>query len=381
MNERFTLFGRAFVRGRFQDETAIRVEDGRIAEVRQAATPDADAIRVNGAIIPGFIDLHVHGGRGADFMDGTEDAARTIASFHVRHGTTALAATTLSGSFGDIAAALGAIDALRKRNPAEAAEIVAVHFEGPYLSPRRVGAQDAASIRAPRVSEMESWIASMPGMRWMMTIAPEVAGAHAFFERFHRDVVLSIGHTNCDYGLAMDAISRGARHATHLFNAMPPLHHREPGPVAAVMISPDVTGEVIADGHHVHPAVLRVAFDTMPRRLALVTDAMRAAGMPEGTYKLYQHEVTVNDGAARLADGTLAGSVLTMRRAVQNMVELAGVPLESVIPLATEIPARVLGINGSKGRIAPGMDADILVLSRRFELERIFVRGVEIPNG
>jgi N-acetylglucosamine-6-phosphate deacetylase len=311
-------------------------------------------------------------------MDGTADAVNSIAAFHARHGTTALAATTLSASFADITTALGAIAEARRQPRPDAADIVAVHFEGPYLSPVRAGAQDPASVRKPDLLEMDSWIAALPGMRWMMTIAPEVDGAHAFFERYHHDVLLSIGHTSCSYAEAVDAIARGARHATHLFNAMPPLHHREPGPAAAAMMSSWMTGEVIADGLHVHPAVLRMAYELMPNRLALVTDAMRACGMPEGTYRLYAHEVTVRDGAARLADGTLAGSVLTMCGAVQNMVELAAVPIEEVIPLATEIPARIIGVDRRKGRIAPGMDADLLVLSPKLELVSVYARGTEI---
>jgi N-acetylglucosamine-6-phosphate deacetylase len=358
---------------------SIAIERGRIVDVHQSARKDPRSIECDGAIVPGFIDLHVHGGAGADFMDGTADAVRTVTAFHARHGTAALAATTLSASFADVATALGAIGEARREPRADAAEIAAVHFEGPYLSAARAGAQDPASVRTPDLLEVDSWLAALPGMRWMMTIAPEVDGAHAVFERFHREMVLSIGHTNCTYAETVDAIARGARHATHLFNAMPPLHHREPGPVAAAMLSSWMTGEIIADGMHVHPSVLRMAFDLMPNRLALVTDAMRACGMPEGTYKLYAHEVTVRDGAARLADGTLAGSILTMRGAVQNMVELAAVPIEAVIPLATEIPARIIGIDNRKGRIAPGMDADLLVLSPKFELTAIYARGTEVP--
>lgn len=357
---------------------AITIEGGRIAGVHQSARKDPRRVEYDGVIVPGFVDLHVHGGAGADFMDGTADAVNTITAFHARHGTTTLAATTLSASFADITTALGAIAEARRQPRPDAAEIAAVHFEGPYLSAERAGAQDPASVRKPDLLEMDSWLAALPGMRWMMTIAPEVEGAHAFIERFHHDVVISIGHTSCSYAEAVDAIARGARHATHLFNAMPPLHHREPGPAAAAMMSSWMTGEVIADGLHVHPAVLRMAYDLMPNRLALVTDAMRACGMPEGKYRLYAHEVTVRDGAARLADGTLAGSLLTMCGAVQNMVELAAVPIEAVIPLATEIPARILGVDRRKGRIAPGMDADLLVLSPKLELVAVYARGTEI---
>jgi N-acetylglucosamine-6-phosphate deacetylase len=159
------------------------------------------------------------------------------------------------------------------------------------------------------------------------------------------------------------------------------VHHREPGAAGAALVSPDATAELVADGIHVHPAVLRIAATAMPKRIALITDAVRAAGMPDGKYTLYGHELSVSAGASRLSDGTLAGSVLTMQRAVQNMVELAGLPIEMVIPLATEVPARILGVADRKGRIAAGYDADLVVLSSRFDVERVFVRGHELGNG
>ncbi|MHB9001234.1 MAG: amidohydrolase family protein, partial [Thermoanaerobaculia bacterium] len=208
MSGRIVLHGRAFVSGRFHDDMVIAIERGCITDVHQSTRKDPRRIECDGVIVPGFVDLHVHGGAGADFMDGTADAVNTIAAFHARHGTTALAATTLSASFADITTALGAIAAARHQPRPDAADIVAVHFEGPYLSPERAGAQDPASVRKPDLLEMDSWIAALPGMRWMMTIAPEVEGAHAFFERYHHDVVLSIGHTSCSYAEAVDAIAR-----------------------------------------------------------------------------------------------------------------------------------------------------------------------------
>jgi N-acetylglucosamine-6-phosphate deacetylase len=172
----------------------------------------------------------------------------------------------------------------------------------------------------------------------------------------------------------------GAKHFTHLFNAMTGMHHREPGVVGAAFVSTDATAELIADGIHVHHAVLRIAVMSMPNRIALVTDAIRACGLADGTYKLYDSEVTVAEGAARLKGGTLAGSVLTMSRAVQNMVELAGLPLETVVPLATEVPARILGINDRKGKLENGFDGDVVVLSPKFAVERVFVRGQTVEQ-
>jgi N-acetylglucosamine-6-phosphate deacetylase len=176
------------------------------------------------------------------------------------------------------------------------------------------------------------------------------------------------------------AIEWGVCHFTHLYNAMSGLHHRDPGVVGAALTSVDATAELIADGVHVHPAALRVAVQAMPRRIALVTDAMRACGLADGTYKLYEYEVTVGDGAARLADGTLAGSVLTMGGAVKNMIELAGIPLETVLPLATEVPARIAAVADRKGKIESRYDADLVLLSEKFEVERVWARGHALGN-
>jgi N-acetylglucosamine-6-phosphate deacetylase len=194
-------------------------------------------------------------------------------------------------------------------------------------------------------------------------------------EHFRDRVLFSIGHTNADHATAVAALEWGASHFTHLYNAMTPLQHRDPGVVGAALTSVTATAELIADGIHVHPAAIRVAVASMPHRIALVTDAMRAAGLPEGSYKLYDYDVTVADGAARLAGGTLAGSVLTMDRAVKNMIELAGLPLETVLPMATEVPARIAAVADRKGRIEMRYDADLVLLSDRFETQRVWARG------
>jgi N-acetylglucosamine-6-phosphate deacetylase len=372
-----SLRGRAWVGGKFHDDCVITIEGSLIADVQVGADIAAETIS-DGVILPGLIDVHVHGGGGADFMDGTSEAVNTVTTFHARHGTTALAATTLSASQRHIARAITAI----AEKPAEStngrAEIAGIHLEGPYINPVKSGAQDRASIRPPEIREVEEWIALAPQVRWMMTIAPEVEGAWAVLERFRHDILFSIGHTAATYAQALEAVQRGARHFTHLFNAMTPFHHRDPGVVGAALVSPQCTVELIADGVHVHPVVLQTFARLMPERVTLVTDAMRAAGLGPGSYQLYDYEVTVAEGAARLADGVLAGSTLTMIRALQNMVELAGLPLEQVLPWATEIPARILRLEKRKGRIEIGYDADLLVVSPRFELRRLLLCGEEL---
>jgi N-acetylglucosamine-6-phosphate deacetylase len=367
------LWGRAFVRGELREDALIVIDDGQIVDVRDPVRRPTNAEPVAGVILPGFIDVHVHGGAGADFMDGTDEAVAAVTEFHARNGTTMLAATTLSSSREDLRAAVRAI--ARNTQRPRAAEICAIHLEGPYISLHRAGAQDVASIRPADIHEMAALIDEAPELHWMMTIAPEIDGARGLIEHFRDLVLFSIGHTAADYGEAVNAIEWGAGHFTHLFNAMTGLNHREPGVVGAALASAHATAELIADGIHVHPAVLRIAALMLPKRIALVTDAVRACGMPEGSYKLYGHNISVARGAARLADGTLAGSTLTMQRAVQNMVELAGLPLEMVVPMATEVPARIVGARERKGKIAAGFDADVVVLTEKFEVERVLVRG------
>ena len=371
------LFGRAFVDGGIRDDVLVVMNRGRIIDVQRLPAPPSGSERVHGLMVPGFVDMHIHGGAGADFMDGKEDANRRILSFHARQGTTAVAATTLSSSAADLEGAIRTI-AATIADPPPGAEICGVHLEGPYINRKNAGAQDVASIRPADIHEITSLIALAPRVKWVITLAPEIDGARALIEHFRGRVLFSIGHTSGDFADAVAGLEWGASHFTHLFNAMTGMHHREPGVVGAALVSADATAELIADGVHVHPAVLRVAAALLPHRIALVTDAIRACGLHDGKYKLYGYDITVADGTARLANGTLAGSVLTMAQAVQNMVELAGLPIETVIPLATEVPARILGIADRKGRLERGYDADLAILTSRFEVERVFARGEEV---
>lgn len=379
MNGERQIFGRAFVDGAVKDDILITLRGGTIADVMQIAAPPASADRVRGLVVPGFVDVHVHGGDGADFTDGDAAANERIINFHARHGTTAMAATTLSASRVHLQTAVAAIATTAADAPG-GAEICGIHMEGPYINIRNAGAQDTSSIRPSDILELTALITEAPRMRWLMTVAPEIEGSRALLEHFKGKVIFSIGHTGATFADAVAALEWGASHFTHLFNAMTGMHHREPGVVGAALESVDATAELIADGIHVHPAVMRIACTAMPNRIALITDAIRAAGMPAGKYKLYDYEVTVAEGSARLANGTLAGSVLTMDCAVQNMVELAGLPIERVIPMATEVPARILGVADRKGRLENGYDADVVILTEKFETERVFTRGAEVVS-
>jgi len=374
------LHGRAFVDGEVRDAVTVEIDGVHIAAVRVGEAAPADAQPIRGVLVPGFVDLHVHGGAGADFMDGTVEAARRVCAFHARHGTVALAATTLSAPRTEITAAVMAAAAVaRDPHPGEA-RVAGIHLEGPYVNPAKAGAQDPAALREVGGAEVEEWLAAAGGLPVTITVAPEVGGVLELIAARAGRVTFSLGHTEADEELALRALAAGASRFTHLWNAMPPLHHRRPGAVGAALGSPSATLELIADGQHVHPLLLAACARLAPRRTALVTDAMRAAGMAEGRYTLGPLEVEVREGTARLPDGTLAGSLLTMDAAVRTMVLDAGVRLALVLPLAGEVPARALGLDG-KGRIAPGADADLVELDTDLRAARVWIAGREVATA
>jgi N-acetylglucosamine-6-phosphate deacetylase len=368
------LYGRAFVDGAVRDGVTVELDGARIAAVHVGEPVPAGAHRVDGVLVPGFVDLHVHGGLGADFMDGTVDAARRVCAFHARHGTVALAATTLSARRAEITAAVtAAAEVARDPRPGES-RVAGIHLEGPYLNPAKAGAQDPDALRAVDRDEVEEWLTAAGDLPVTMTVAPEVPGVLELIAELAGPVTFSIGHTEADEELTRRALAAGASRFTHLWNAMPPLHHRRPGVVGAALASTDATLELIADGHHVHPLLLAACARLAPQRVALITDGMRAAGMPDGRYTLARLDVDVRDGCARLANGSLAGSLLTMDAAVRTMVRDAGLPLADALPLAGEVPACVLEL-ADKGRIVAGADADLVELDDDLRSQRVWIAG------
>lgn len=342
---------------------SVVVEGGRIARV--TADPVPGALDLEDAwIFPGLIDGHVHGGAGSDFMDAEAEAVRRVLAAHARGGTTGLLATTLTASPERILDALAAVDRVAAEEPS-GARILGIHLEGPYLSPRRAGAQAPEHLRHPDLAEIEGWLSAAPGRIRRVTLAPELPGAQAAVERLvAAGVTASMGHTDADYAQARAGMSWGMRAATHTFDAMTPFLHRAPGVVGAVLESPELFAEVIVDFVHVHPAAVRVlAMSRPPDRCHLVTDAMRAAGLGPGAYRLGDYEVHVAGREARLADGTLAGSVLTMAQGALNLMEL-GLSPQAVRDMVSLGPARALGLEGRKGRLVPGHDGDLTVIAR-----------------
>jgi len=327
-------------------------------------------------IVPGFIDIHVHGGGGADVMDGEYKSIKQIALTHSRFGTTAFLPTTMTMSKEKIIKSLQSVNEAKTKGTG-AAEILGVHLEGPYINPEKKGAQKEEDIKKCSIEEFLAFNQASGNLIRLVTIAPEMPGAIELIRWLQQqDIIVSAGHTNATYQQMQEAIKAGLTHITHLFNAMRGLHHREPGVVGAALSEDGVTTEVIADGIHIHPIILKMIHHIKgARKVVLVTDAMRATGLSEGIYDLGGQEAMVKGGKAKLQDGTLAGSVLTMNKAVHKMVTKAGIPLPEAVQMVSYNPAKLLGIADKKGTLEQGKDADIVILNKNFETELTMVSG------
>ncbi len=342
----------------------VRVDGGRITEVGAGRPGRAD--RHAHAIVPGFVDMHCHGGGGASFDSADPDECARAAAYHRERGTTTLMASLVTA----------APDALERRASvlAELADdgvVAGTHYEGPFLSAARRGAHDPALLRAPEPAIVERLL-KVRNVR-MMTLAPELDGGLDAVRRVRDAGVLpAVGHTDATYEVVRDAVRAGARVATHLFNGMRPLHHREPGPILALLEAPDVALELIGDGVHLHPAIVaHVARTAGAARTALVTDAMSAAGMADGGYRLGGLDVEVRDGVARLAGGgSIAGGTATAATVFRRAVKESGVPLAEAVRLAATTPAAVLGL-ADRGAIVPGLRADLVLLDEDLRVREV----------
>lgn len=336
-----------------------------------------------GYLCPGFIDVHLHGGGGADVMDASPGALSQLARTHARHGTVAFLPTTVTAPYEQLHRVLEAVEETAGARE-EGAELLGVHLEGPHLNPARAGAQNPEFLTPPSLPEMQALLERFPGrVRWV-TVAPELEGARELIQYLREaGVVVSIGHSDATYEQAMVAFQWGISHATHTFNGMNPLHHRAPGVPGAVLTAPGVSAEIIADGFHIHPGVARLLWQVKgPDRLLLVTDAMRATDLPDGRYDLGGLEVDVVGGAARLAgQETLAGSTLTLERAVAWMVEAVGLSLAEAVQLASLNPARRLGVAHRLGSLEVGKDASLVLLDDALRVRLTLRQGELIYDG
>ncbi|MDT4919114.1 MAG: N-acetylglucosamine-6-phosphate deacetylase, partial [Pseudonocardiales bacterium] len=351
-------------------DAVVEVVDGRIVAVRTGPVPDGAADLGGGWLLPGFVDLHVHGGGGHD-VTSSRAAMEAAARFHLSHGTTRMLVSLMAAPVDRLCEQLSWVASL-----VDAGVVLGAHLEGPFLAAARCGAQNQAHLLEPDPLVLAKLLDAADGNLRQMTVAPELPGAlELIADLTEAGIVAAIGHTGATYEQATAGFGAGARLATHLFNGMSPVSHREPG-AAVAALDAGVVVEMINDGVHVHDAITRLVGRSQDGRVALVTDAVSAAGAGDGTYTLGDREIVVHDGAVRLAEsGRLAGSTLTMDEAVRRYVVEVGLPVEAAAAAAATTPARLLGIADRCGAIVAGADADLVHLDDNFRLQRVMTRG------
>ncbi|MEU7910493.1 N-acetylglucosamine-6-phosphate deacetylase [Microbispora bryophytorum] len=360
----------------------LTIEDGRITYIGRGQAP-GDGLGLGGrTVVPGFVDIHTHGGAGGSFPDGDPETAAAAAALHLSRGSTTLMASLVTAAPDTLARAASALADL-----CEQGLLAGIHFEGPYIARSRCGAHEPTLLREPDVAEFRALVKAGRGHVRMLTIAPELPNAlDVIRDAAAEGVAAALGHSDATYEQTIEGIDAGATVATHLYNAMPPLGHRAPGPIAALLQDDRVTVELINDGVHVHPAMLRLAMHAAGAgRTALVTDAMAATGMGDGRYPLGPMTVDVVDGVARLASdapggGPIAGSTLTMDVAFRRTVREAGrSPVDAAL-MASLTPARVLGLDGEIGSITVGKYADLVVLDDDLRVGGVMKRGAWVRH-
>jgi N-acetylglucosamine-6-phosphate deacetylase len=330
-------------------------------------------------LVPGFIDLHIHGSGGRDVMEGTREAVEVISKFLSSHGTTSYLATTVTAS---PITTIQAVESLGKlmHQEIEGARILGLHLEGPFISEKKRGAHPPEHIRNPSARIFDELLKMSNSQVKLITLAPENPGSLEFIEHIRsKGIVVSLGHSNATCEVARAAIHAGATNATHTFNAMRDFNHREPGILGAVLTDSRVWAEVIADGIHVDPTVIEMLLRCKgTRKILLITDAIAATGMPDGDYQVGSVAVKVSQGVCRSSEGVLAGSTLTQDTALRNMVGWTGIPVEEAIYMLTRNPAESLGVSGSKGSVQPGKDADLVLLDDDLKVQATLCEGTLI---
>lgn len=378
--------GQVFCGGAFAAADLV-IDGDRIAGVvsRGAAdgeaSPDGVVVDASGCyVVPGFVDIHFHGCVGADLCDATDEAVRAIARHEASRGVTAVCPATMTYPEERLASV---VDAAAAFAPAkDEAALVGINMEGPFISPDKIGAQNPAYVQRADAAMLRRLQERAGGLVKLVDVAPEEPGALEFVAEVAGEVRVSIAHTCTDYDTAREAFARGARHMTHLYNAMPGLHHRKPGPISAAWECPDATVELICDGVHVHPAMARLTFGLFgAERICLISDSMRACGLDDGEYDLGGQQVSVRGNVATLADGTIAGSVTDLAACVKVAVREMGVPLEDAVRAATLTPARAIGIDGERGSLEAGKIADVVVLDEELNVKHVIVRGRLLQGG
>ena len=353
----------------------LELEDGKIKAVGESLpySKDDTVIDCEGyTIVPGFVDVHIHGCAGADACDGTREAIDTMARFLIQHGVTSFCATTMTVDRDTIEKSLLAAKECMESPIEDGARVVGIHMEGPFISKERKGAQLEEAVLPPDLDLFRHFYDLSGGNVKLVVLAPEQPGGYEFAKQAKDLCTVSIAHTTASYEEAKKSFDCGVTHATHLFNAMNGLGHRAPGTVGAVFDDDRVLAELICDGQHIHPAVLRTAFRVLGDRAMIVSDSMRANGLPEGeTYDLGGQLVTVKNGKATLSDGTIAGSVTNLHEEVKNLVSF-GIPFEQAVKAASLIPAKSIGMDHEIGSIEPGKRADLVVLDGELNIVGVY---------
>ncbi|MCG0274939.1 MAG: N-acetylglucosamine-6-phosphate deacetylase [Thermosediminibacteraceae bacterium] len=361
----------------------VLIQDGKIEEIKKGKIPEGNYDRVVDAqgnyLSPGFIDIHNHGSYGKDFMEATSDALETIAKFHLKNGVTGFLATVLTSPIEEMKKAIkAAADYMGvQRVDKGMAALLGIYVEGPYFSLEKKGAQPAEYIKRPDINELKELLAASGNGVKVVSLAPEVEGAEKAISFLReKGITVAMGHTNATYDEAKRGIDLGITLATHTFNGMRGFDHREPGASGAALTDDRVYCEVICDGIHLHPAVVDLIIRAKGRdKIVLVSDAMMAAGLPDGEYTLGGQKVFVRNGEARLKDGTLAGSTLTLDRAVRYLVKTLGVPVQDAVRMASLNPARLIGLSRKKGSIEVGKDADLVIFDGDLRIKSVVIGG------
>jgi N-acetylglucosamine-6-phosphate deacetylase len=372
---------------RIIEDGAVFIKNGQICGIyeRGETLPSQADVNIDAEgrmLVPGFVDVHVHGGGGVEAMDASPDnkVIDRMCRFHASHGTTSLLPTTLTATREELLSAIQGIVAAMKRGTG-GADVLGIHLEGPYLNPKRSGAQDAAAMQLPTLEQLAEYIEASEGSLRLITMAPEYGDGLSLIPYLvEHGVTVSIGHSDADAENVDAAVRAGATHVTHLFNGMSPLHHREPGVAGSALLHDELAVELICDGLHLHPQVVRLVYQTKRNdRIVLITDACEAAGCPDGNYKLGKLPIIAKDGKAILqVGGNLAGSCLTLDRALVNTMAFTGKSLMEILPGLTINPAKQIGAAERKGSIELGKDGDLVLLSADYEVVRTIVKGVSV---
>ena len=357
---------------------AFEVRDGRFGAVLPEAVP-ADAIDLKGAtVIPGLVDVHSHGNSGADFSDGDYEGLKKMAAYYASCGVTSFAPASMTLPYDVLEKAFATAKQLKAEAPAGHARLMGIQMEGPYFSYKKRGAQNPDYLKEPDFEGFKALFEGCDGLVRIVDIAPELPGAAEFVEKASKLCTVSIAHTDSDYDHAKAAIDAGAAHLTHLYNAMPPIHHRNPGVIPAAVENPNVQAEIICDGYHIHPASVRLAFTMFRNRMVLVSDSGRCAGQPEGTqFQLGGQDAWLRGGVAKLADGTIACSATNLWKCLQNVLSW-GIAEEEAVRAATANPAKAIGAADKIGTIETGKLADFVVTNADYTQKRVFIGGKEI---